>query len=535
MRDVYDQSMVNDVRGPGSNLPLVSIGIPVRNGASFLAEALESVIAQDYPNLEVVICDNGSQDATGDIARHYAAADPRFRYMDNGADLGFLGNFKKVLEESHGTYFTWLAHDDLLLHPSYLSTLVAYLEAHRDVVVCSTAFQLSSFELAGDPEIKSFPELAPARWPEGRRELFRWPHGWIDLTIYGVFRREALAAVPIRERLYKGRPHIFWWETDLLTELSVAGRIVALPECMRFYRRLTDSAGTKVVGEVSTWDLFRLGTVSEGDHAGPGAEPAGAAREKLPLLATALGNLFRANLRQPYDHRREVRALEKQVAELRRVEAERASLIRLLDRVIAERRLEISEHRLKAPPVEPVGEAPSMPDRKLRRPGPHGRLRSFFVPPQQSHVEYYRILSRQMQGLRERCEFQQHAIELLHREAAAALEVLDRHGAASANPLVSVGMPVYNGEDHLAAAISSVLSRTAPTSSFSSSTTPRPTRPQPSPPGSQNRTPESAICATTPTSDSCPTSARRWTCPMAGTSPGWPTTTSLPIRPISAP
>lgn len=457
--DVYDQSMVNDVLGPGSDPPLVSIGIPVRNGAAYLAEALESIVAQDYPHLEVVICDNGSQDATGDIARHYATADSRFRYVDNGRDLGFLGNFRRALEESRGKYFTWLAHDDLLLHPSYLSTLVAYLEAHRDVVVCSTAFQLSSFELAGDPEIKSFPELAPARWPAGRRELFRWPHGWIDLTIYGMFRREALAAVPIREHLYRGRQHIFWWETDLLTELSGNGRIVALPECMRFYRRLTDSAGTKAVSEVSTWDLFRLGLSLKAIMLARAVSLPVPARERLPLLATAFGNLFRANLRQPYDHRREVRALEEQVADLRRVEAERTSLIRLLDRVIAERRLEISERRLEAPPMEPLGEPPPMPDPKLRRPQPYGRVRSFFVPPKQSHLGYYRSLGRQMQGLRERCEFQRHAIELLHKEAAAALEVLDRHGTASAVPLVSVGMPVYNGEEHLAAAISSVLSQ----------------------------------------------------------------------------
>ncbi|HYN98465.1 MAG TPA: glycosyltransferase [Actinomycetota bacterium] len=455
--DVYDQFMVDDGLGRSSGPPLVSIGIPVRNGAEFLAEALESVLAQDYAHFEVVICDNDSGDATADIARYYAAGDPRIRYLHNGSDLGFLGNFKRVLEESHGTYFTWLAHDDLLLHPSYVSTLVAYLQSHRDVVACSTAFQLSAFELAASPEIKSFPELAPARWPASRSELFRWPHGWIDLTIYGMFRREALAGVPIRERYYKGRPHIFWWETDLLTELSGAGRVVALPECMRFYRRLTSSAGTKVVSEVSTYDLFRLGLAIKAILLSRALHLPVPLRERLPLLATTFGNLFRANLRQPYDHRRETRALEEQVALLKRVEKERAALIRLLDRVIGERRQEIAARGLEAPPEEPVGEAPPLPERGPRRPRGQGSWRSFFEPPKESQIRYYQDLGGRLQQLRERCEFQERAIDQLHSEAAALLEVLERERRGAAGPLVTVGMPVYNGEEYLAAAIESVL------------------------------------------------------------------------------
>ncbi|HEU4867681.1 MAG TPA: glycosyltransferase family 2 protein, partial [Actinomycetota bacterium] len=320
--------------GLGSDPPLVSIGVPVRNGAVHLAEALESVAAQDYPNIEVVICDNDSADDTAAIARRYAAVDPRFRYLHNGSDIGFLGNFRRALDESRGTYFTWLAHDDLLLHPSYIGTLVGYLESHRDVVACSTAFQLSAFELAGAPEIKAFPEMAPDRWPGSRCELFRWPHGWVDLTIYGVFRREALAGVPIRDHYYKGKPHIFWWETDLLTELSGAGKIVALPECMRFYRRSTVSAGTKVVSEVSTFDLLRLGLKIKSILLWRALSLPVPVRERLPVVLTALANVPRANLRQPYDHRREVRTLEREVASLEAVEAERSDLIRLLTQVV---------------------------------------------------------------------------------------------------------------------------------------------------------------------------------------------------------
>ena len=456
---VYDLAMGND--GLGSDPPLVSIGIPVRNGAAYLAEALESVVEQDYPNLEVIVCDNGSQDDTAAIARRYAAVDSRFRYVDNGTDLGFLGNFRRALEESRGKYFTWLAHDDLLLHPSYIGTLVAYLQAHPDVVACSTAFQLSAFELAGTPEIKAFPQMAPDPWPGSRRELFRWPHGWVDLTIYGVFRREALARIPIREHFFRGRPHIFWWETDLLTELSAAGRIVALPECMRFYRRSTVSAGTKVVSEVSTFDLLRLGLKIKSILLSRALRLPVPPRERVPIVLTALANLPRANLRQPYDHRREGRLLEREVAQLESVEAERSDLIRLLTRVVEERRREAAERGLGQPAGEAAGPPSFEPVETVAPHKPLGAVRSFFTPPRRSEVEYYQSLSRRMAGLRERCGEQLGVIEALHAEAGSLLEILEPPDPLG-GPLVSIGMPVYNGEEYLEAAVASALAQDYP-------------------------------------------------------------------------
>jgi glycosyltransferase involved in cell wall biosynthesis len=454
--------MGND--GPGFDPPLVSIGIPVRNGAAHLAEALESVVAQDYPNLEVIVCDNHSDDDTAAIALRYATLDPRFRYVDNGADLGFLANFKKTLELSNGAYFTWLAHDDLLLHPSYVGTMVAYLQAHREVAACLTAFQLSAFELAGAPEIKAFPEMAPDRWPASRRELFRWPHGWVDLAIYGMFRREELARVPIRNHLYRGRPHIFWWETDLLTELSAAGRIVALPECMRFYRRSTVSAGTRVVSEVSTFDLLRLGWRIKSILLTRALRLPVPLRERVPVIATALANLPRANLRQPYDHRREVRILEREAAALESVAADRSRLIGLLTTVVAERSREAAERGLGAPPPQdgiPPLPPPVEPAARHRLPG---AIRSFFTPPGQDEIAYYSELSRRVAALRQACGQLVGVIEALHQKAASLLAILEPPGAGepARAPLVSVGMPVFNGGEYLEAALRSVLAQDHP-------------------------------------------------------------------------
>src|SRR5687767_11546152 len=113
---------------------LASIGMPVYNGAEHVADALESALAQDYPNLEVVVCDNASEDETESICRRIAQRDERVRYLRSPTNIGLLPNFRRARDEARGVYFTWLGHDDLLSDRTYISTTVGYLEAHPDVV-----------------------------------------------------------------------------------------------------------------------------------------------------------------------------------------------------------------------------------------------------------------------------------------------------------------------------------------------------------------------------------------------------------------
>ena len=97
--------------------PLVSVGMPVNNGANHLADALQSVLSQDYTNLEVVVCDNASDDGTEVIASGFAGRDPRVRYLRSPENIGLLPNFRRVRDEVRGNYFCWLGHDDLLSDP----------------------------------------------------------------------------------------------------------------------------------------------------------------------------------------------------------------------------------------------------------------------------------------------------------------------------------------------------------------------------------------------------------------------------------
>ena len=75
------------------NRPLVSIGLPVYNEAEHLAQALDSLLGQDYENIEVIISDNASTDGTPQICADYAGKDGRVRYHRNETNIGGINNF----------------------------------------------------------------------------------------------------------------------------------------------------------------------------------------------------------------------------------------------------------------------------------------------------------------------------------------------------------------------------------------------------------------------------------------------------------
>ncbi|HOW51569.1 MAG TPA: glycosyltransferase [bacterium] len=93
-----------------SDRPLVSIVIPVYNGSNYLAEAIDSALAQTYPNIEVIVINDGSNDegATERIALSYG---DRIRYFakENG---GVATALNLGIEKMRGEYFSWLSHDD---------------------------------------------------------------------------------------------------------------------------------------------------------------------------------------------------------------------------------------------------------------------------------------------------------------------------------------------------------------------------------------------------------------------------------------
>jgi glycosyltransferase involved in cell wall biosynthesis len=120
------------------NLPLVTIGIPTYNRASLLKRTLESVLNQDYENLEVVVSDNASTDETESVCRYYSNRDARLKYIQQSTNRGATANFTEVLENASGQFFMWLGDDDWI-DPGYISSCVQQLISDPTIVlVCGS-------------------------------------------------------------------------------------------------------------------------------------------------------------------------------------------------------------------------------------------------------------------------------------------------------------------------------------------------------------------------------------------------------------
>lgn len=281
-----------------SDLPLVSIGIPVRNGEQHLAEALDSALSQDYPRLEVLVSDNASTDATPDIARQYARADSRVRYWRNPADLGAVGNFGKTQAEARGRYFSWLACDDVLASPSYVSRTTAFLESNPDVAVCGTDIHIRDLLGPGTLVPRRFPEIYPGSCPrEARKHFFAWPQRLVCFSVYGMFRREALASVSFAGRTYRGQPVVTHMEYPILVSVLRHGRIVSLSEILRVYRWSPSSSWHREFDRLSGLDALLLGWQTKWFLLRSACDFPLPAWEKGALVVWALRNFFRFSLR----------------------------------------------------------------------------------------------------------------------------------------------------------------------------------------------------------------------------------------------
>ncbi len=110
------------------DFPLVSVITPSFNQGCFLRETIESVLSQDYPNLEYIIMDGGSTDESLSIIAEYAH-DPRLTWY-SGPDGGQASAIEKGFQRSKGTILAWLNSDDFYM-PHAISKAVAFLQSSK--------------------------------------------------------------------------------------------------------------------------------------------------------------------------------------------------------------------------------------------------------------------------------------------------------------------------------------------------------------------------------------------------------------------
>ena len=210
-----------------SETPRVSIGLPVFNGERYLARAIDSVLGQDFRDLELIICDNASTDRTAEICAAYARGDARVRYVRNPRNLGAGPNYDRCFHLARGEYFKWAAHDDRLA-PGYLSRAVAALDAAPGAVLCTTGVA----EIGPGDEVRRvyrnvFPGIDAPSPARRLAALIHTRHECEDF--FGLFRREALLGSSLHGT-YSGSDRV------LLAEMALRGPWTGVPEPLFLHR-----------------------------------------------------------------------------------------------------------------------------------------------------------------------------------------------------------------------------------------------------------------------------------------------------------
>ncbi|MCR8726837.1 glycosyltransferase family 2 protein [Frigidibacter sp. ROC022] len=211
--------------------PAVSFGMPVYNGARYLSEALDSLLAQDFPDFEIIISDNASTDETPDICASYAARDTRIKYYRLDHNHGAAFNYNRVFELSSGRYFKWAAHDDLI-RPAFLSRCLEIFENHSQdspppaIVYPGSAFIDEAGKLVG-PDIKVMHTLARQPWA---RAFHTVQNMGMAAPVFGLFAREALERTRLIDS-FIASDYVLMFEAGLL------GTIVRFNETL-FLRRV---------------------------------------------------------------------------------------------------------------------------------------------------------------------------------------------------------------------------------------------------------------------------------------------------------
>lgn len=203
---------------------LVSIGLPVRNGAPTLRSVITSVLAQDHACLELVICDNASTDGTEDLCREIAKHDSRVIYYKQPRNMGLLNNFIHAMRFAKGTFFRWIGDTDRLASNYVSRCLKAFAEDSRLILVTtgiryiqpdgtSRTFSYSGTALRSADPVERFCGF-----------LRTLPEGLTLDPLYALIRRESVVSIPRRNMIVEDEVYA--------TKLAMAGPWGHIPEVL---------------------------------------------------------------------------------------------------------------------------------------------------------------------------------------------------------------------------------------------------------------------------------------------------------------
>jgi glycosyltransferase involved in cell wall biosynthesis len=219
--------------------PLISIILPVYNGAATLSDAIRSILEQTFKNYEILLLDDGSTDSSLNVARTFS--DLRLRVIHDRANHGLAYRLNQGIDLARGRYIARMDQDDICF-PERFAKQLAFLEAHPDIdllgcraIVFRSAQNivgLMPFHGATHEEICASPwnsiRLVHPSWM-GRTEWFRHYHYRIPEVVLAEDQELLLRAYPesrfacLGEVLLAYRRERFRLNKTLLQRFSLLG------------------------------------------------------------------------------------------------------------------------------------------------------------------------------------------------------------------------------------------------------------------------------------------------------------------------
>lgn len=206
--------------------PKVSVFVITYNQKHFIHETIESILAQNYPNLEIVVGDDGSTDGAQEVLLEYKEKYPElFKLILSPKNEGITANCNKILKECTGEYIAWLGGDDIWL-PGKLLKQIGLMEKNPDAALC-----VSKVEVFDSKSNRIMFVSPPSDFNVGNMNI-------IDIAYYigsngssYVFRSEAIPKYGFEPSI----PMVSDWL--FVIETLRNGSIVFINETLARYRR----------------------------------------------------------------------------------------------------------------------------------------------------------------------------------------------------------------------------------------------------------------------------------------------------------
>lgn len=200
--------------------PIVSVVMSVHNGQDFLRDAIDSILRQTFSDIEILIVDDASTDATRDILASFS--DPRVRLFFSESNRGLTRNLNHLIREARGVYIARMDHDDISL-PHRLAQQVSFLDRNQEIGLVGASAEL--IDALGR-------KLGVVSKPETHEEIVaHFVHSNCVIHPTAMIRRTVLDRVGLYDEGFR-----YAQDYDLWLRISEISRVHNLPDVLLRYR-----------------------------------------------------------------------------------------------------------------------------------------------------------------------------------------------------------------------------------------------------------------------------------------------------------